>query len=382
MKLHSPLEKTISIGLSILLIAGLIAYESLRMDWPAVAPECGNGAEPQPGRPSPDVLPDQDQPSSALFGYKPQPHETRKFLQTLKRPSLRQAAPQLFQSTQTPRDAFLYRALYKAHRDKYGEAWQVGRQGIGDCVGWGWAHACDIHLAIMYCQGDSADWRPVAVESIYGGSRVEARGLRSGGYSDGSYGAAAAQWVRDFGLIFRDRYPSVDLSSYSPRRSKDWGNFGNGGRDDQGRLDAEAKRSPVRTVALVNNFEEAAAAIASGYPVPVCSGVGFASRRDQDGFCQPAGSWSHCMCFVGVRHDRKGLLCLNSWGPSWVSGPKWPDDMPEGSFWVDQATVNRMLRWQDSFSVSGYDGFPFRQLDHAAWVRRAEPNPSVLTLAL
>ncbi|PQO45850.1 hypothetical protein [Blastopirellula marina] len=372
-------------GLLLLVAVGTIAglaYFSGHEERPAESTENGGGAVIQPGGPSADVLPGKHQPAVALFGYKPHPQETRKFLQSLPQANLRQAAPQLFAAHGPPQDAFLYRALYKAHRDKFGADWQVGRQGIGDCVSWGWAHACDIHLAVMYCQGDSADWRPVATESIYGGSRVEARGVSRGGYSDGSYGGAAAKWVRDYGLIFRQEYASVDLSSYSSRRAKDWGNYGNGGQEDDGRLDREAEKSPVRTVALVKTFDEAAAAIQSGYPVPVCSGQGFRSRRDDDGFCDPSGSWSHCMCFIGVRRDRPGLLCLNSWGPTWVTGPKWPDDMPDGSFWVDEATVNRMLRQNDSFSVSGYDGFPFRQLDHAAWVHRAQQDEPIFALAL
>ncbi|WP_131282684.1 hypothetical protein [Blastopirellula marina] len=380
-----PNQKNSVTGLLSLLVIGTIAglaYFSSKEAPTATDPHDVAGAQIQPGRPSADVLPGQHQPVAALFGYKPQPAETRQFLRSLPQPNLREAAPQLFVARGPPQDALLYRALYKAHRDKFGSDWQVGRQGIGDCVSWGWAHACDIHLAIMYCEGDSADWRPVATESIYGGSRVEARGVKSGGYSDGSYGGAAAKWVRDYGLIFRETYPSVDLSRYSSRRAKDWGNYGNGGREDHGQLDLQAKKSPVRTVALVKTFDEAAAAIQSGYPVPVCSGQGFSSRRDDDGFCKTSGSWSHCMCFIGVRHDRRGLLCLNSWGPTWVTGPKWPDDMPDGSFWVEEATVNRMLRQHDSFSVSGYDGFPFRQLDHAAWVHRLQPNEPIFALAL
>ncbi|MEW4452116.1 hypothetical protein AB1L30_05460 [Bremerella sp. JC817] len=323
-----------------------------------------------PAKPSLAVQPKPNDPPSALFGYQPRPAETRRFLQQLPKANIRQAAPGLFQAAAAPHDVFLYRALYRAHQQKFGQPWQVGRQGIGDCVSWGWAHGADIHLAVMWSLGDSADWKPVATESIYGGSRVEARGVARGGWSDGSYGAAAARWVREYGLIFREPYDQVDLSTYSAKRAKDWGNYGNGGKDDDGQLDDQARQHPVRNVALVTNFDEAAAAIASGYPVPVCSNQGFASKRDADGFARPSGTWPHCMCFVAVRHgDRPGLLCLNSWGPNWIEGPKWPDDMPDGSFWVEKSVVDRMLAGEDSFCVSGYDGFPFRELDHALWVQ-------------
>ena len=208
-------------------------------------------------------------------------------------------------------------------------------------------------------------------------------GLSRGGWSDGSYGAAAAKWLREYGLVFRQPYEAVDLSSYSARRAKDWGNYGNGGQSDNGQLDEEARKHPVRSVALVKNFEEAAAAIRSGYPVPVCSMVGFRMQRDADGFAQASGTWPHCMCFCGVRAgNRPGLLCLNSWGPNWISGPKYPADMPEGSFWVDRKTVDRMLAQHDSFAVSGYDGFPFRKLDHSDWVQAMPAETTATQYAL
>ncbi|GAA4442886.1 hypothetical protein [Bremerella cremea] len=357
---------TSAISLILLLTGGLAAISWLQTGSERTAP---TPEEVRQGAPSADVLPAAGEPGEALFGYDPHPEEQREFLRSLPKPTIREAGPGLFQAIGDPQEVLLYRALYKAYEKKYGNAWVVGRQGIGDCVSFGWAHGADIHLAIMYLRGDSADFKLVATESIYGGSRVEARGVRTGGWSDGSYGAAAAKWVREWGLVFRDEYDGVDLTTYSSRRAKDWGYYGNGGQGDHGKLDNEAKKHPVRDVALVTNFDEAAAAIASGYPVPVCSGQGFTSRRDADGFARAAGSWPHCMCFIGVRHgDRPGLLCLNSWGPSWIDGPKYPDDMPDGSFWVDRNTVNRMLAGRDSYCVSGYGGFPFQEINHADWV--------------
>jgi hypothetical protein len=314
------------------------------------------------------------------FGYTPDREGTRKFLQSLPRPTLESAAPHLLKQAASDKPVLLYRALEEAYAEFHaGQKWVVGKQGIGDCVSWGWAHGCDVCLAVEWKLGQTSEWRPAATEAIYGGSRVEARGASRGGYSDGSYGGAAAKWVHDWGALFRQPYPELgfDLTHYEASRAKSWGNFGCGGSGDNGKADKVAKTHPVRNVALVKNFEEAAAAIAAGYPVPVCSGQGFSSSRDKDGFSRASGSWAHCMCFIGVRRDKPGLLCLNSWGPNWISGPKWPADQPDGSFWVEAAVATRMLRGEDSFAVSAYEGFPYRDLKHGDWVMLERPAPAI-----
>jgi hypothetical protein len=313
---------------------------------------------------------------SSDFGYEPNPAATAKFLAELDRPYFAQAGAEAIQKAQH-KDTFLYRAAYDAHQALYGVPWVCGRQEIGDCVSWAWgAHAVWVSQCVDWKTGRLPAPPPlVCTESVYGGSRVEARGRQEGGggWSDGSYGGAAAKWCRDYGIIYREEVAGHDLRSYSGQRAKQWGYWGNGGEGDKGKLDAEAKRHPCRHVALVKNFDEAAAAIESGYPVAVCSGQGFSSRRDNDGFAAPSGSWAHAMCFFAVRYaangsPRDGLLCQNSWGANWNSGPVWPDDQPAGSFWVDKATVNGMLSGEDSFAVGSVDGFPWRDINHREWL--------------
>lgn len=314
------------------------------------------------------------------YGYTPNPEGTARFLSELDQPFFSDAGSDAIQKAQG-KDTFLYRAAYAAHQALHGEPWVVGRQGIGDCVSWGWAHGVWIAQCVDWEDGRLAQPPPfVATESIYGGSRVEARGKdgsgRSavGGWSDGSYGGAAARWCRDWGVVYRELQPTgVDLSKYSSERAKQWGAYGNGGQGDGGKLDEVAKLHPVKHVALVKSFDEAAAAIESGYPVAVCSMAGFNSTRDSEGFCRRTQTWAHCMCFIAVRYDRPGLLCLNSWGPTYVSGPKWPSDMPDGSFWVDKSVVDSMLRGGDSFAIGGVDGLGWRDLHHGEWLDEARP---------
>ncbi len=362
---------------------------------PAPAPEPAPPDGPRPEAPAPlapEDVPPTNSPRVEVggnnfpTGYAPDREGTKGFLRSLDKPTIREAGPDLFKDRPIKDRAgvFLYRSLMRQYKKAYGVAWVCGRQEIGDCVSWGWHHGIAMNEAIEVELGRSAEFRLPATEAIYGGSRVEARGSPGdgarayGGWGDGSYGAAAAKWVNEGGVLFRQKYDNFDLTTYSGSRAKEWGAYGCGGKGDGGKADAVAKEHPVQQVALVRNFTEAAAAISSGYPVPVCSGQGFASTRDKDGFAAARGSWAHCMVFCGVRNEpRKGLLCLNSWGPDWIGGPKWPDDQPDGSFWVEESVVNRMLSGEDSFAVSGLKGFPFQDLDNGDWVqvRPAPPKP-------
>jgi len=290
------------------------------------------------------------------FGWQPDPAGVEAFLATQPHPVFGLAAHELIGADDG--EVLLYRPLLQLMPD-----WGPHNQGIGDCVSHGWGLGVDCLTAVeIVSRREPERWvAEAATEAIYGGSRVEARGRKSAGFSDGSYGGAAAKWVKNWGILHRVHYDAQDLSQYSSRLAKSWGNSG-----VPDVLEPTAREHPVRTVSLVTSFDEAAAAIANGYPVPVCSGQGFSSKRDSEGFARASGSWAHCMLFWGVRHGRRpGLLCQNSWG-KWNSGPRWPSDMPAGSFWVEAAVVDRMLRGRDSFAISNFEGFPARRFDWSA----------------
>lgn len=310
-----------------------------------------------------------------LFGYKPNPAETEWIL----------GDPDVPVWTLTPSDSsriakqnrdgnpvILFDALKAIH-----PTWRRGAQGIGDCVAWGFELACTIVTAVdIYHKKKPWMWKgEYATEPIYGGSRVEARGRSQGGWSDGSYGGAAAKWLTKWGALRRLNYSlktgiaEHDLTKYDAKRAKDWGNWGCGGRPDSGKLDAVAKEFPVREAYLVTKYEDAVSAIENGWPIAVCSGQGL-GQRNSDGFAPPRGSWAHCMCFTGVRYDKPGLLCTNSWGNSWgTSNPFGPGlndywaEVRKCSAWVDARTVEGMLRQQDSYVICGVDGLEPRNID-------------------
>jgi hypothetical protein len=220
--------------------------------------------------------------------------------------------------------------------------------------------ACDIHW-----RHEPETWAGRTIEaSLYGFSRVEARGQRTNNGGDGSTGFHAAKSIRDFGALHYgvDYGGTVVREEGKQQRDREWGRTG-----VPGVLEPFAKERRCSETTLATNFNEAAAAISNGYPVVVCSGQGFSMSRDDDGFCKPGGVWWHCMCFIGVRYGKRpGLLCANSWGDSNTVGKHYPHDIPEAvrncSFWVDADVATRMLAGEDSYVYAGYSGFKPSQM--------------------
>jgi hypothetical protein len=284
------------------------------------------------------------------------------------------------------RDTFLFRHADRAHRAVYGRPFEVWNQGNhGACVSFGWAMGSFVGQAVDWTEGElSEPPKLVATEPIYGGSRTAGRlpPITFAGYSDGSYGAAAARWVVGTkagvgGILYRQKYGSVDLTTYDIQTSREWGANG-----VPAALAKQATEHTAQGVALCDSWDSLAAAIENGMPVPICSNVGFATTnvRDADGFLPRGGNWSHCMVVIGIRYKangspRDGALICNSWGQSWVRGGRFPADMPEGCFWADRKDIEAILAQGDSFVIAGVNGWKARDLDNGAWLDPAPAAP-------
>jgi hypothetical protein len=233
----------------------------------------------------------------------------------------------------------------------------IRNQKISDCVSMGAAYAVDAIKAVdIYINKDFEEWvAETATEDIYWGSRnIIGKGQLGNG--DGSLGVWAAKYVNQYGSVARGKYGDIDLTTYSGSRAKTWGNSGY--RLPQAFVDIIKKHS-VLTISQVNSYEEVRDLIYNGYAITIASNQGFSSYRDKDGFAQPQGQWSHQMSILGVddEYKRPGVLVQNSWGPSWIQGPK-RNDQPDGSFWVDANEIeSRILKTGDCWAYSGYDGF-------------------------
>ena len=326
------------------------------------------------------------------FGYLPNPDGTKAFLRELDQPMFREAGAEVIAGAKGA-DTYLYRFADRCHRQKYGKPFGPWNQGqLGSCVSFGWAMGSYVTQAVDHVSGGLAEC-PLKVDtsSLYGGSRTAGRmpPVSFAGYSDGSYGGAAARWVSGRckdpnvgGILYCKKYGDTDLTNYSIDRSRSWGATG-----VPNALASEAHAHPAKAVALCEDWASLTAALESGMCVPICSNVGFASGdRDADGFCCRASTWNHCLVIISVKYaknngvgsatpmknPRDGVLVMNSWG-NYVGGGKHPSDQPDGSFWITRADAESILAQGDSFVIGSVDGFRYRDLNHAEWLQPAPP---------
>lgn len=244
-------------------------------------------------------------------------------------------------------------------------------QGIGDCVGQAYGLGVDTLTTVQIdLHGQREEWRAkCSTEAIYGGSRIEiGKGKacfdRRGRPIDGTIGEWAAAYIRNYGVLLRGRYENYDLTKYSAELARKWGSYRVGVPDE---LEAISKPHPVRTATLVTSWSQACDLIANGYPIILCSNVGFYMRTDAQGFLAKSREpWYHSMLLWGIDtiSRRKGGCIANSWGSQWLDGPEHALGTPKGCFWADAEIIDMMLKQGDSYAISNYIGYPRQNLDY------------------
>lgn len=239
-------------------------------------------------------------------------------------------------------------------------------QQIGDCTAEAGVLGSQFLAALQIgLQFRNEEYKgPFSVEYTYATSRVEIGGgkIRRG---DGSTGAWIAESLKQYGLLRRDKYGRYDLTEYRPDLGQTWGRRGVGVPDE---LEPIGKEHPVKTVTLVESWEQAADSVANGFPVLLCSSIGYNQETDREGFLQHMGiEWYHAMLLVGIdrrRGKRQGGCIANSWGDNWVTGPQHELGTIPGGFWADAENIDLAIREGDSFALSNYVGYPRRNLDY------------------
>ena len=232
--------------------------------------------------------------------------------------------------------------------------WTLNQGSCGSCVAFGAAISIDTLLAIDHVENGATYPGRTDPMTIYGGSRVQIGGGKVWG--QGSVGAWAAKWLKDYGVLLQKKYPGTDLTTYNANVC--CSKFGRGGCPPA--LFPEARLHPIKAYAQAKTKADVANGIANGYPVTVASEQGFTSTRDSRGCAKPSGSWPHQMAIIGIRET--DALVINSWGNDWISGPL-VDDQPPGSFWADWRTIESMLNAGDSFVLSGINGWESKSLN-------------------
>jgi len=236
---------------------------------------------------------------------------------------------------------------------------------VGSCVSFGTNTAVERTYASHIALKNDQEFKFFVEEVTYGGSRVEVGGGRLRG--DGSVGAWAADWVKKWGMVARQQYPSQDLTTYSESLARKYGS--SGVPDD---IERVAREHPVQDVTLIRDWNQAKTALASGYAIAVCSNQGFSSQRDQNGVCRASGSWAHCMALDGYHIDADGTEyghIENSWGTGYHKGPVGWGDPPPSGFWAVSGTINSMLRAGDSWAFASVKGWPARNNEFDWYVR-------------
>lgn len=250
--------------------------------------------------------------------------------------------------------------LYKYMEKVTGQPVKPHKQRAGDCVGHSYALGVDILNCVQIGLNKQYKWKaPASPEFIYAGSREVGNKLDS---PQGSNGIYASEFVKDYGTLIRQMYLGLyDLREYDPQLSRTWGKEGL-----PSSLKRLSKLHPVQTVAQITSYEQACDSIANGYPVAICSSQGFCKKcgRDEQGFMHPIGQWYHSMLLAGIddTSNRKGGLLMNSWGSKWAKGGM-QMGQPSGSFWVEKGVLDKMLAWNDSYSLSNYRGYRRQKLD-------------------
>jgi hypothetical protein len=246
--------------------------------------------------------------------------------------------------------------LWHALESAMGVPFTPHYQKIGDCVSQAFGLGADTLAAIqIVLKGANEKWPGKAsTEAIYGGSRVEVGGgkLRR---KEGSTGAWAAGWVKDYGIIARGQHGEYDLTNYDPNLAALWGRTG---VPDE--LEPLARQHPIQTTSLVRSWEEACDSVANGYPVIICSSVGYNMTTDADGFLRQNDTWYHSMLLwaIDTKSNRPGGNIANSWGSRWINGPQHPLGSPPGCFWADSRNINRAIEEGDSYAISNFVGYP------------------------
>ncbi len=250
--------------------------------------------------------------------------------------------------------------LFEVAQLALGQYPSVYFQKRGDCVSFATKNATEYLAAFQIANGIRSAWKVLFAPYFYGISRHQI-GRDSIGRSDGSIGAWAAQGACEYGVLSSD---APGCPEYDANVAGQWGMSGPPSNFIQ-----IGKEHLVGAVAPIRTWEEAITALCNGYPVSVCSNVGYDMKQRSDGFMHYSTTWQHAMALTGIDDGGDGVephACIqNSWGDAFGEIRDFRNKnlvWPKGTIRVRKGDLERMLSQEDSWSFSGLNGFEAQQL--------------------
>ena len=225
------------------------------------------------------------------------------------------------------------------------------QKSVGDCVGFATASAIEFLSCVQIADGEAGEYRDLAQEVIYGGSRVEVGGGRIRGMGPSGpgrrSGSATTVWCHaSTATTILGSTPKADAaitaaSAYRTNLSRwRWSTpFGASSTSARGGVPR---------------------AIRNGYPVLVCSSQGFEMNRGADGFCTPRAVVSRDGRDRRSRRRTAGRVPPELVGTGSASRTAIPGRCAGVRLWADADVLDGMLGQGDSWAFSRFVGFPPR----------------------
>jgi hypothetical protein len=252
--------------------------------------------------------------------------------------------------------------------------WPCPGQTTGDCVSHAGKNSAIVLIGVE-CELAKPDehtglvegWPVVSAEAEAQGVVACENIYRARGHSGQGANCSTLQkyMTSKGGILLRKNYPElgIDLTKYNASIGIP------GGQGVPESWNVEGSKHRIRTATDAPNHEACRDFVANGYPIWVCSGLGWSSQRDENGYSKRQGGWAHSWIVMGYDDRAETIqkygfplfLYQHDWG-KWNKGGRrilgTNIDIPEGSFWADA----RLLDNCDCVAMSSVNGWPPQKL--------------------
>ena len=249
---------------------------------------------------------------------------------------------------------------YKFAIEHWPNCWPCPGQETGDCVG----HAGK-NIGLVTIGVEAVLDKPDEITNLMEGwpivtARAEKQGVVMcenfyGERGHRGQGASCYRLIRygmnDGGIMLRMDYPSLgmDFTDYDVDTSIRWGGTKQGTPTEVDKIGAEHQ---YREATECKNHEVVRDMVAMGFPIWVCSSLGWSNKRDENGYSKKSGSWNHSWIIAGYddrsetikRYGFPLALFIHDWGRFNSGGTRilgTQYDIPEGTMWIDARLLDR-----------------------------------------